>query len=282
MSSVNQLFYLLRFSQWSKSAFVLLGVIYSKTFTCFFSALLAAFSFCLVSSAVYIYNDIHDCEEDRLHPHKSKRPIANRTVSLLFATSLLIILLVFGLLLALTISDSLLYILASYLVVNLFYNHLLKYILVLDVICIASGFMLRILAGTIGIGLPISWWLTLSATLISLFIALCKRRLEKKLGLTIETRAVLKKYSTQLLDGLIIFTGFASFGAYLLYVIFVHQSSFYFLLTLPFAAIGIGRFIWFTQRLFKFDDPIMLLLNDNLSRFNLFCFITLTFLGLNQ
>src|SRR5690606_11953620 len=114
--------------------------------------------------------------------------------------------------------------------INLAYNHFLKLIPILDVLCIASGFMLRVLAGTIGIGLAISGWLTLAATLLSLFIALNKRKLEMQLGLKHSTRKVLKKYHPDFLHRLIIVIGLACFIIYFLYIIYVRNESFYFIL----------------------------------------------------
>lgn len=280
MTSIKQFFYLLRLSHWSKAAFVLLGVVYSGSLDHLLEALLAALAFCLIASAVYIYNDLQDREEDRRHPHKCQRPLASGDVSLDFALSMLALLLISGLLLAWAISTTLAALLGVYLLINLAYNHLLKNLPVLDVLCIASGFMLRVLAGTIAIGLPISWWLTLAATLISLLIALCKRRLEKQLNLKIETREVLKKYSPKSLDRLITSTAILSFFAYLLYTAIARDESFYFLLTLPFAAIGIWRFAWLTTRDSEIDDPVSLFFNDNLSRFNLLCFVILTLVAL--
>jgi len=279
MVSIKQLGLLIRLSHWSKAAFVLLGVFYAGAFNYIPVALLAALAFCFIASAVYIYNDLQDEELDRLHPHKQYRPLAYGEISFGLAFSLLVVLLLTGFLLAWCISTTLAIILLLYLFINLLYNHLLKNLPVFDVLCIASGFMLRVLAGTIGIGLPISWWLTWSATLISLFIALCKRRLEKQLGLKHTTRIVLKKYSASLLDTLIIITAVSSFITYFLYTIYAREESFYFLLTLPFAAIGLWRFAWLTTGDNHSDDPISLFLNDNLSRFNVLCFILLTLIA---
>lgn len=282
MVSIRQFFALLRIPHWSKAAFVLLGVIYSGTRDHIVDALLAALAFCLIASAVYIYNDMQDIAEDQRHPHKCNRPLASGAIPLDLALATLMLLLVTGLLIAWSVSTILPIILAIYLLLNLAYNQLLKYLPIFDVVCIAGGFMLRVLAGTIGIGLPISWWLTITATLVSLFIALCKRRLEKQLGLKYETRAVLKKYSSHILDVLVNSSAIACFIAYFLYTIFAHHESFYFLLTLPFAAIGLWRFVYLTTRDNDNDDPIALFFQDNLSRFNLICFLLLTVLALTR
>lgn len=277
---LKQIFALLRLSHWSKASFVLLGVFYSGSTLFLGKALLAALAFCLISSAVYIYNDIEDRDEDRLHPQKCKRPLALGEFPITLALGLLAVLLTGGLALAFYISSTLVALLGLYLLINVAYNHLFKNLAIFDVICIASGFMLRVLAGTKGIGLPISIWLTVTATLVSLFIALCKRRLEKQLGLNNTTRAVLKKYSTKKLDILISLSAISCFASYLLYILYNHFDSFYFLLTIPFAAIGLWRFSFLTTQSTDNDDPVSVFFMDNFSRFTLLCFVFLTFLAL--
>lgn len=279
-TSIIQFFYLLRLSQWAKASFVLLGVFYSASLAYLPIALLAAFSFCLVASAVYIYNDLQDREQDRLHPHKCQRPLAAGDVSITFALCTLILLLLAGFVIAWSISVNLTALLGTYLLINFAYNHVLKSVPIVDVLCIACGFMLRVLAGTIGIGLPISWWLTLIATLVSFFIALCKRRLEKKLNLNRATRDVLTKYSSGLLDFLIIVAALGCFITYLFYTIYARHESVYFLLTLPFAAIGLWRFVWIAMCANTNDDPVTIFVSDNISRINMLCFLLLTLIAL--
>jgi 4-hydroxybenzoate polyprenyltransferase len=273
---------LLRITHWSKGIFVLLGVVYADSTSYWPSALLAAFSFCLVASAVYIYNDIQDLAEDRVHPHKKNRPLASNQVSVRFAVSSLIFLLLGGLGLGFFISIKLALILSIYLLINLIYNHWLRLVPIFDVLCIASGFMLRIFAGTWGIGLPITMWLTLTATLLSLLIALAKRRLEMNLGFKLTKRAVLKKYRPKTLDLMIILTGYACFTSYFLYTIYPRDRLYYFMLTLPFTAFGLWRFTHLTFQPAKNDDPILLLFSDKLSLLNLLCFCGLTLSALFQ
>lgn len=282
MERLTHFFLLLRVSHWSKAVFVMLGFVYTPASGYFIPALLAALAFCLISSAVYIYNDIQDRTEDSLHPHKSQRPIASDNVSVSEAIFMLFLLLITGLTLGWLISKQLAIILTVYLIVNLAYNSLLKLIPILDVACIATGFMLRVFAGTIGIGLPISAWLTVAATLLSLFIALNKRRLEIQLGLKHSTRKVLKKYHPRLLYWLILSTGIACFITYLFYTIYARDESFYFILTLPFAAFALWRFSWLSTQEINNDDPVNVFLSDRLSRVNLYCFAALTFMALTQ
>lgn len=282
MKRLQHLFLLPRVSHWSKAVFVMLGFCYTPIPGYFIPALLASLAFCLISSAVYIYNDIEDRTEDSLHPHKCYRPLASEKISVSEAIFMLFLLLICGLVLGWFISKKLAIILCFYLVVNVAYNHIFKLIPVCDVLCIAAGFMLRVLAGTIGIGLSISIWMIVAATLLSLFIALNKRRLEMRLGLKYSTRAVLRKYHPAILHRLIIVIGLATFITYIVYIIYARDESFYFMLTVPFAAIALWRFGWLATLDIDNDDPVIIFLNDQLSRINLWCFVVLTFMALSQ
>lgn len=282
MNSLINFFSLLRISHWSKAVFVMLGFFYTPIPGYFIPALLASLAFCLMSSAVYIYNDIQDRAEDSLHPFKRERAIVSDKVTVMQAVFVLFLLLISSLVLGWMVSKKLALILIIYLLINIAYNLVLKLIPILDVGCIAFGFMLRVLAGTVGIGLVISHWLTTAATLLSLFIALNKRRMEMQLGLKNSTRKVLKKYNPHLLHGLILITGIASFTTYLLYTVYARWESFFFILTLPFAAFALWRFAWLASVDVDHDDPVSVFLRDRLSRINFYCFSLLTFLALTR
>ena len=283
MSLFKKLFLLLRLPQWSKAIFVFLGVIYAEIPGYLWPAFCAALAFCFTSSAVYIYNDLQDIDEDQAHPIKSRRPLASGEVSTFIAMGLLVFCLFTGLMLGFVISSMLFGILVAYLFINILYNHWLRRVLFIDILCIASGFMLRIFAGTSGIGLPITWWLTITATLLCLFIALCKRRLELKLGFQNSHRVVLRKYKPYVLDMLIVSTASSCFITYLFYTLYAHDKLFYFLWTLPFGALGLWRFSHMTIITdVDNDDPFSLFLSDRLSRLNLFFFSTITVMALIQ
>ncbi|KGP62412.1 phosphoribose diphosphate:decaprenyl-phosphate phosphoribosyltransferase [Legionella norrlandica] len=280
MNKLYQYFSLLRVSHWSKAVFVMLGFFYTPVPGYLFPSLIAAFSFCLISSAVYIYNDIQDKVEDSLHPYKCSRPIASEQIAIFDAIVIMLLLMIIGLTLGWLISKKLVLILTLYLLINLAYNHLLKLIPIFDVGCIALGFMLRVLAGTVGIDLGISAWLIVAATLLSLFIALNKRQLEMQLGLKNSTRKVLRRYKPDFLQKFIIATGIACFITYLFYTVYARDESFFFLLTLPFAAFALWRFAWLANQEKQNDDPVNVFLSDRLSRINLMCFAVLTFMAL--
>ena len=145
MERVRILFKLIRVKHWSKSLFVFMGFLYSAQWSAhLYAAFAAALSFSLASSSVYIYNDIHDRELDRHHPFKKNRPIAARSVSITSAIMLLILLLTLALVIAALISPSAIMIISLYLAINIIYCHGLKHKVILDVLCISSGFMLRI------------------------------------------------------------------------------------------------------------------------------------------
>lgn len=271
---------LFRPEQWMKSLFVFIGVFYAASWYALPKAILAALCFGLVAGGVYIYNDLLDKERDKNHPTKRLRPIASGQIGVGEALGVMLLVLLLGLLLSLILSKTLCLILAVYLAINITYNHVLKLIPVVDVLCIASGFMLRILAGSIGIGIPISIWLVVSGALISLLIALSKRRLEKQMTGVLETRVVLKQYTLVMLDSAVRMTASATLVSYLMYVLVVHEDNTLFLLTLPFAAIGIFRLIRLISKDSLTDDPVEILWQDTLSRVNLLCFVTVTFLAL--
>lgn len=277
---IKHFFKLIRVTHWIKSIFVMLGFCYTPFPGYFKLAMLASISFCFISSAVYVYNDIEDKSEDQIHPLKRHRPFAMDNISITEAIFALFGVLISGLILAWCISKTLVFILCIYLVINIAYNHFFRLIPGCDVVCIASGFMLRVCAGTIGIGIEISPWLITTATLLSLYIALNKRRLEINLDYKSSIRSVLKKYNETLLNKYIIVNGIATFATYLFYVIFARDQAFYFMLTLPFSAIALWRFAWLTTLKIQNDDPVLVFFADQLSRINLWCFIVLTFMAL--
>ena len=282
MSLLKKYYLLLRISHWKKAIFVFLGVIYAGSSGYLLQATVAALAFCLIASTVYIYNDLQDIEEDKSHPQKLKRPLASGEISVQQALIMLVICLYSGFILAYLISNKLIIILLLYLFINFFYNHWGRRIVLIDVLCIASGFMLRIFAGTIGIGLSFSWWLTCTATLLSLFIALCKRRLEMHLGFKFSNREVLRKYNAYMLDIFIASAASGCFISYILYTVYAHDRFTYFIWTIPFVALGLWRFAQLAIKNGYNDDPISLFLSDNISLINLFFFTGITIFALIQ
>ena len=172
---------LLRPHQWVKNAMVLTGLLFSHAWrepAMVRSAALATLAFCLVSSFVYVMNDVADRERDRLHPVKRGRPVASGAIGLSTAWILALLAGALGAMCGYFASPQVLAILCGYVVLNVGYSAGLKNIVLLDVFIIAAGFMLRVFAGTWAIGIPPSQWLILCATMLALFFGFAKRPAE--------------------------------------------------------------------------------------------------------
>lgn len=169
-------------------------------------AVMAFFVFCALSSATYIVNDLFDIKKDRLHPFKKFRPLANNDVPIAFAVFLAIFLIAGSLFASTLITPAFTIVSIVYLFIQFLYSSFLKSIAVIDILAIASGYILRVYAGEFATGFHISVWLLLTTISISLFLAIGKRRSELTLVSNIEgghiadTRKSLSHYSERLLD----------------------------------------------------------------------------------
>lgn len=235
-------------------------------------ALPAALIFCLISSGMYLLNDVHDRAADRVHPHKRHRPVAAGRVSVAAATRLGIFLLALGLGLGLWLSPAFAAVGAGYVGIQIAYTYALKHIALLDVFVIASGFVLRAIAGAVAIPVTISPWLLLCTFLLALFLALCKRRHEK---LTAEelpsatgtsSRASLAQYDQRLLDLLIAIAAAATIVAYCLYTLsegtVTKFGTSWLGFTIPFVIFGVFRYLDLVFRHEQGDRPEKILLTD--------------------
>ena len=263
--------WLLRPHQWVKSAFVFVGLLFGHAWhdpLLLQNVLLAAASFALAASAVYVFNDLSDRERDREHPEKRHRPLASGTVSVAQALLLAGACLSSALLLAHAASDTALLIVLFYVVLNLAYSMGLKHVVLLDVFIIAAGFMLRILAGTLGVGIAPSYWLLLCGLMLTLFLGFAKRRAELNAldGRGGSHRQVLDDYDPVLLDQL---TGICAAGAivgYSLYTVSAETVAMHgtasLIYTVPFVIYGIFRYLFLLHRRGGGGDPAMALLKD--------------------
>ena len=180
MGKLNAYLNLLRPHQYLKNGFIWLPIIFGYRISepgQVFLTLLAFAAFCLMSSTIYVINDFMDREEDRRHPVKKNRPLASGTVSP--REALWIGLILFGASLALSLAGlpvACLYLLLAYLLLNIAYSQKLKHIPIVDIVCIALGFVLRIFMGGTAVHVPISPWIVIMTFLLALFLALAKRR----------------------------------------------------------------------------------------------------------
>jgi 4-hydroxybenzoate polyprenyltransferase len=245
----------LRPKQWAKNVFVFTALIFDRKLLdlgAFFRTLAGAVLFCLIASAVYIFNDIADLESDRLHPTKKDRPIASGKISLRAAWVLGITLLAAALPLAYSLSPGFLVICLVYFTLNLLYSSKLKHIPLIDVLILASFYLLRVISGTALIEVKrFSPWLYVVTSLFALFIGLGKRRAELVLQLNSSgnIRPVLDGYSIQLLDQLINIVSGTTIVAYSLYTFSAPNlpENHSMMLTIPFVVYGIFRYLYLIQ-----------------------------------
>ena len=232
---------------------------------------LAVFAaFCLVSSAVYVLNDILDAPQDRLHPRKRFRPIASGAVSLNAACIVFVALLCVctGPIAVIENPAAVSEVVLAYFILQIAYMVFLKHIPILDVVCIATGFVLRAVAGGRATGVALSPWLLACTFLLALFLALCKRRQEKaELGDSATgTRPSLARRPGRALDWAGNVSAAAAFLCYAAYTqapeTIRNFGSRGLCLTLPFVAAGIARYIFLLRRRDEGDRPERVLLTD--------------------
>ena len=271
MKKLFELLRLMRPHQWVKNTFVFTGLLFGHAWHTpglVTQVVISFIAFCLVSSTVYIINDIIDLEQDRHHPKKTRRPLASGQVSAMAAVILAAVLGAFGFGLAYVASKTIAAILFAYALMNVAYSLRLKHVVILDVFIIATGFMLRILAGTLGIGIPPSQWLLLCGMMVTLFLGFTKRRAEI-LALAEDKaahRKVLEHYSPVLLDKMIGITAAGLIMSYSLYTmhpdtIRIHGTA-NLIYTVPFVMYGVFRYIYLLHHQSRGGDTAHDLVRD--------------------
>ena len=262
---------LLRPHQWLKNGFVLIGLLFGHAWNDpvkLGHAVAAFVAFCLLASAVYVMNDLADREQDRLHPDKRHRPLASGAVATGAAIALGLACLVGGLALAFTLAGSAPWIFVAYLLLNAAYSASLKHVVILDVFLIAAGFMLRLLAGTVGIGIAPSHWLLLCGLMLTLFLGFAKRRAELN-ALPAESaghRRVLEHYSAPMLDQFLTMTAVGTLVTYSLYTVsaetVAQHGTTQLMATVPFVLYGMLRYLYRLHRRGGGGDPARELFRD--------------------
>ncbi|OGU54625.1 MAG: hypothetical protein A2V66_17425 [Ignavibacteria bacterium RBG_13_36_8] len=276
---------LIRVHHWIKNAFVFVPIIFAKLF---FSldylnqVILAFFAFSIVSSIIYVFNDLFDIEPDKLHPRKKHRPLAVGKISKNSANiviAVLTLLFVFSLQL---FNWKFNFILIVYVVLNVLYTLVLKNIVIIDLICIGAGFLLRVIGGAVVIDIYISNWLILTTLFISLFLAVMKRRSELVIVENeSETRKVLSDYSIKFIDQIATISAGAVILCYALYSVSERTISVFktdkIIYTLIFVIFGIFRYMYLVYRKSQGESAIEIMLTDLPMLINiLFYFIVIT------
>jgi len=260
----------LRPRQWTKNLVIFAGLIFDGQFlqlTPFLRVLLAALLFCLVSGVTYTINDLLDLDADKLHPQKRNRPLASGRLGKRTAIIFIIVLSAISLAGGYLLSPNLAQIFVAYTLLILAYSLWLKKIMILDVLVIASGFVLRVLAGLSVITVAyFSPWLFVLTTLLAMYLAFGKRLAELKLLETdaINHRKTLDGYTVPLLNQYIMVILTAILITYTFYTFSAHpgQSNYAMMLTLPFVVYGIFRYLYLIQSDLTTSSPEEVLLKD--------------------
>lgn len=265
------LFRAMRPRQWAKNVLVLAGVVFSgraSDSADLATALEALGLFCLLSSSVYLVNDVVDADEDRRHPAKRHRPVASGALSARAASGTAILFAAIALPAAFVLSIPFGVTALGYYGLTLLYHFVLKHVVIIDVLTVATGFVLRAVAGAVVIGVAISHWLYICTVLLALFLALAKRRqeimlLEEEAG---NHRRILSEYTPAMLDQMITIVTASTLMGYCLYtysertVTMVGDERM--LLTVPFVVYGIMRYLYLVHRHGHGGAPDRVLFSD--------------------
>ena len=261
----------LRPDQWTKNLIVFAGLIFGQRLhePSAIAIAGAAFAvFCALSSAMYLVNDIVDRADDRRHPTKSRRPIAAGTISPGIATAGALVLGGTALGAAFWLGSGLGLVAIAFVGLLGLYSHVLKHVVILDVLVIAGGFVLRAVGGAVAVAVPISQWLLVCTVLLALFLGLAKRRHELVL-LGEEAgrhRRSLTEYTPQLLDQLISIVAAATVVSYAFYTTEPATVEKFatdrLTLTLPFPVYGVFRYLYLVHRHDGGGSPAEMLLRD--------------------
>jgi 4-hydroxybenzoate polyprenyltransferase len=279
---VKSYFLMLRPSQWTKNVLVFSGLVFSlHAFQPHYLDIsITAFGlFCVIASSGYIINDLFDLPVDSIHPRKSKRPIASGAVKPVTAGVFAGILCIVGIVCAFLLDREFGALCLFYFILMLFYSMKLKHIVILDVLIIATGFVVRVIAGTAVIDVEISKWLLVCTIFLSLFLALSKRLSELH---TVnngkeETRKILKEYNALLLTQLISISAASTLIAYTLYTVddltiqkFGTMNLVY---TVPFVIYGIFRYMYLVYTKDLGENPELILLTDKPTLINILMYV---------
>lgn len=265
------IFVSMRVQQWVKNLFLFVALVFSGHLVILNDVLrtvLGFLAFSCLSSAVYLFNDVADLENDRNHPVKMRRPLPSGNISKNTLLGMSAVLGIIGLSGGFALGREFGIVLTLYLLINILYSLKLKEVVILDVMAIAAGFVLRVAGGAVLIHVPMSQWLIVCTILLALFLGFSKRRTEL---VTVPdgsgpTRLVLGHYSPQFLDQMIGVVTATTVMSYALYTIseetvkkFGTQNLIY---TVPFVLYGIFRYLYLVHKRTEGEDPTKTILTD--------------------
>ncbi|PKO20880.1 MAG: decaprenyl-phosphate phosphoribosyltransferase [Chloroflexi bacterium HGW-Chloroflexi-1] len=260
----------MRPKQWTKNVFVWAALLFdvkllqAEPFT---RTLVTFVLFCLISSAVYIINDLVDIEKDRQHPHKRNRPLASGALRPRVALVAAIAIVAAVLPLTLWLDGELAPLLYGYLTLMIGYSFWLKHVVIVDVLTIAAGFVLRVAAGVVVVEAErFSPWIYVCTVLLALFLAIGKRRQEIVLmeNNSINTRAILNEYNLRFLDEMLALVSSSTVMAYSFYTFSAPNlpTNHAMMLTIPFVLFGLFRYLYLIHVKGETDPPDVVVLKD--------------------
>ncbi len=252
----------MRIKSWLKSVFVFFPIVFSLELLEWdksIHAVVLALAFCLISSAIYVLNDISDVEKDRKHAVKKNRPIASGQISFPCAWALLTVLTIAGFGLALSVNRISFFLILAYVAINILYSKWLKTKAVIDCFCIAAGFVLRVMVGGTIVSEGVSGWMFLTVVSLSLFMAFGKRRGELHSYGAGGTREVLETYEMIFLNGIVFMCAGLTMVFYSLWSISRESRLVY---TVPIVLFIVIRYLLLVFLGRSDADPTTLILSD--------------------
>lgn len=261
----------MRPQQWVKNGFVLLPLVFAGKLLSpgvVISGLAAVAAFSLTASGVYLLNDVADWPADLSHPAKRSRPIPSGRLSTGAAAAWGLALLLAGMALGFAIGRSTGFLIAAYVLVQILYTQYIKHMMILDLMCISTGFVMRVLAGSTAVQVKPSHWLLICTFLLSLFLGVGKRRQEtERLGRdSPRSRPVLVAYNLPWLDQVATALSGATVLAYALYTVAPETEARFgsdrLMYTLPFVVYGILRYLHLMRSGDRAGNPAEALLRD--------------------
>lgn len=256
--------------QWTKNVLIFAALVFSRhllDINYLLTALAGFGLFCLVSGCVYLFNDVLDIKYDKTHPEKKLRPIASGRLSKEAAVSVSFLGCAIGILLSFALSFQFGMVVAGYFILQVLYTAVLKKVVLLDVFSVAFGFVMRAAAGAYIIYVEISMWLLVCTLLLSLFLALCKRRHELVIAQAgADFRSVLGSYSIDMIDQMINIVASGTVISYALYTMSEATIKKFgtnkLILTVPFVLFGIFRYLYIVHKKKEGGSPERVLLTD--------------------
>jgi decaprenyl-phosphate phosphoribosyltransferase len=282
---IQNLLNFIRVKHWIKSFFIFFPIFFAGKINLIYSFdfFYLFFSFCFISSAIYVLNDIIDVDQDKLHPIKKNRPLASGFFSKKLATLLFFFMLLLSILFIDFTNNSYYYVI-SYFILNLLYSFYLKKIAIIDVSCISIGYVLRVIAGGVAGNVYISHWLIILVFLLTISISFAKRRDDLVLNIEKQNlRIALNGYTIQFLDIVKSISFSMTLISYIFYSISpevidrIGTDKLY--ITSFFVFIGIMRYIQISVVNQKAGSPVDVLYQDRFLQYTLLAwFITFTYI----